>query len=261
MPTTTRTRRLFAAGAIVAATGAPLAFAAPAAAADSPPVVGSTALVASDANPATSESLVIRAFRTNGPGGSQDEFVEVYNNSSAPAQTPGFSLIDSDSDGTRHTIVSSATFPTTIGAHQRVLFVNTASSASQCSTTSGSIPFDQPADISDNGGVGIVETDGNTIADQVGLTGGDTSLGEGGRLAPRAFGEQAYQRKGPDGNQDFQDTNDNRQDFVLTSPTPCSQPAPNLPEVPYAVLLPLLGLGIAGTIGLRRAVPRWTRSS
>src|SRR5215471_18005857 len=48
---------------------------------------------------AASTTLVISEFRTRGPNGAHDEFIEIFNVSTATVDASGFSVMASDSSG------------------------------------------------------------------------------------------------------------------------------------------------------------------
>jgi lamin tail-like protein len=72
---------------------------------------------------ATSTSIVISEFRTRGPNGGNDEFIELYNPSSSPTNIGGWVVKGSNSAGTVSTraIINSGTV---LSAHCHYLLTN-----------------------------------------------------------------------------------------------------------------------------------------
>lgn len=159
---------------------------------------------------------IISQFRTRGPAGGNDEFVEVFNPSSLEVNIGGWTLRGSSPTGTTNV---RATVPpgTVMKPRTFYLFVNTSSSGGY----SGAVAGDQGygTGISDTGGVALVDPAGNVV-DAVGMSSGSAYL-EGIPLAPLSLNQdQAYERKtlscGPD-----RDLDDNVSDFAyLTASHP-----------------------------------------
>ena len=155
--------------------------------------------------------VVISEFRTRGPLGGNDEFVELFNTTASPVDISGWKIRGSNSSGT---VGDRATVPagTTLGPGCFFLATNTAASG-----YSGAVPgnLTYTTGITDDGGLALTLGD-NTILDQVGMSAGSL-FGEGTRLA--VFGstnsDRAYARTPTPG----ADTNDNAADFVMTSPS------------------------------------------
>jgi len=154
---------------------------------------------------AVSTTVVISEFRTRGPKGGNDEFIELYNLSSSPVNIGGWKVMGSNSSGTTST---RATIPAnvTLNSGCHYLFTNTASSG-----YSENVPGDQSysTGITDDGGIAIVN--GTTIIDQVGMSTGSTYK-EGTPLSQTTNNlEQSYQRTDSTGN--VVDTDNNAADF------------------------------------------------
>jgi len=177
----------------------------------------------------SSTTVVISEFRTNGPNGESDEFVELYNLSDSPVSIGGWNVNGSDaSAGT--TTLATITAGVVLGAHCHYLLANTSTSGGPYS---GSIAPDQTCstEISDEGG--IVLLDGTTIVDQVGMSAG-SAYKEGTVLAPLAGNlNRSYERKPGGASGSGQDTDDNASDFTVSAP---SDPQ-NLNSVPPTVAL------------------------
>jgi hypothetical protein len=173
---------------------------------------------------AVSNTVVISEFRTRGPKGGNDEFIELYNLSSSPVNIGGWKVAGSNDTGATST---RATIPanTTLNAGCHYLLANTAASG-----YSETVTPDQTyaTGITDDGGIAIIN--GTTIIDAVGMSTG-SAYKEGTTLAQKTNNlEQSYQRMDSVGN--VVDTDNNAADFVYsTSPTPqnlsasCGAPA------------------------------------
>jgi Lamin Tail Domain len=159
---------------------------------------------------AASPNVVISEFRTRGPAGGNDEFVELYNRSAAPVAIGGWQILGSSNTaptGARATITAGRIIDP--GCHYLV----------PGSAYSGSVAGDQApygTGISDNGGVAVA-LPGGSIVDQVGVTTTGTAYREGNALTTQLTTnvDRSYARKSGGA----QDTDDNLSDFVLTSPS------------------------------------------
>jgi hypothetical protein len=132
--------------------------------------------------------IVISEFRTRGPGGAYDEFVEIFNPSENLIDVGGWKLSASNDAGTAST---RATIPNGVNLlpGQHYLFAKSTS-------YSGPASPDQTygTGITDNGGIALLDASGNII-DQVGMSNGSLYR-EGQPLAPMsADANQSYQRK------------------------------------------------------------------
>jgi predicted extracellular nuclease len=156
-------------------------------------------------------SVVISEFRTRGPIGGNDEFVELFNPTAAPVDISGWTIQGSNSTGTTSV---RATIPTNtiLGAGCYFLVVNSTATTGYSGSVGGNLTF--TTGITDDGGVALRV--GTTSVDQVGMSAG-SAFGEGTRLA--AFGstngDRAYARTPSPGS----DTGDNATDFVMTTPS------------------------------------------
>ncbi|MDE3088446.1 MAG: LysM peptidoglycan-binding domain-containing protein [Chloroflexota bacterium] len=161
-----------------------------------------------------STHVVISQFRTRGPRGGNDEFIELYNPTSAVMNISGWLIKVSNGSGTVDTRVTiSATIQLATGQHY--LIAN-----SSADGYSGSVTANQSytADITDDGGIALTMPDG-TVIDQVGMSSGST-FKEATVLAPLTTNvDRAYERKlgGSSGN--CYDANNNAADFYLQTPS------------------------------------------
>ena len=161
---------------------------------------------------AVSTTVVISEFRTRGPNGGNDEFVEIYNLSSTPVNISGWRLRASSATGStsnRATIPNNVTLQP--GCHY--LLTNTG--------YSGTVAGDQTysTGITDGGGIAIVSDDG-TIVDQVGLSAG-SAFKEGTPLTPLTTSEnRGYERKPGGMVGSGTDTDVNANDFEVKGSDP-----------------------------------------
>ncbi|MEK6279606.1 MAG: lamin tail domain-containing protein [Acidobacteriota bacterium] len=157
--------------------------------------------------------LLISEFRTRGPAGAADEFVEIYNPTTSTLIIGGLKIRTSNSAGTisdRVIIVAG----TTLGPGCHYLAAN-----SSAGGYSGSVPADQAyaTGLADDGGIAVTGSNGANIIDAVGMSSG-SSYNEGTPLAPLANNvNRSYERKpgGTFGN--GTDTNHNVVDFLLNT--------------------------------------------
>src|SRR3954462_12514204 len=127
------------------------------------------ALAVTSVSSAASADVVISELRVRGPSGGSDEFVELYNPSSAAVDVGGWKLNGSNASSTTST---RATIPTgtSIPAHGHFLFTNSSTSGGPYS---GAVPGDRTygTGITDDGGIAVLRPN-DTIVDQVGLSPG-----------------------------------------------------------------------------------------
>jgi hypothetical protein len=174
--------------------------------------------------------LVISQFRTRGPLGADDEFIELYNPSNVPVNISGWLIKKSSDCG--QVIVDLLTIRPGVVLLPGQRFL----AASQSSKLESSDQMFSLA-IADGGGLALVQPNGN-IVDQVGLC-ASTQFREGLPLPP-LIGDynQGYARKPVSGIRGCQDTNRNENDFyaLLPSEPRGMETAPSLcPGVPTAV--------------------------
>ncbi len=187
-------------------------------------------------SPTPTHLLVISEFRTRGPNGASDEFVELYNNSDTPIEISGWKIRGSSNSGnisTRLTIASDTVLP----ARGHFLATNSAG-------YSGSVTGDQTysSGIANDGGIALA-TASDSIVDAVGMSAG-SAFREGMHVAPLpGDANQSYERKPGGASGSTQDSSDNFTDFQLltpsdpqnlsSNPTPGPSPGPSpSPSVP-----------------------------
>jgi hypothetical protein len=153
--------------------------------------------------------LVISEFRSRGPNGEGDEFVELYNPTGAGTTIDGWKI--QYSSGCGEVVATLATIPagTSLLAGQHYLL------AANVSTVSGA---DQTftAALTDQGGLALV-TSADQVVDRAGMC-ITTSFHEGMNLIPFTQDlNQSYERL-PGGATACYDTDNNEGDFALISP-------------------------------------------
>ncbi len=157
--------------------------------------------------------LVISEFRSRGPLGENDEFVEIYNPYAAAINIGSWTIRTSTGCSTTTTVLVTIPASTLLKPGQHYLVAATGSS-----TANEADGIFTPG-IDDNGGVGLFSFNG-TVQDMAGMC-ATTLYREGNFLAPLVQGNellnQAYERK-PVGASSCYDTSDNARDFALIAP-------------------------------------------
>ncbi|MBK6792330.1 MAG: lamin tail domain-containing protein [Anaerolineales bacterium] len=158
-------------------------------------------------------NVFISEFRTRGPNGADDEFIEIFNASGGSIALNGWKIRKSSGCGTTLTDLA------TIGA------VNIAPGqyylVAKSGTYSGFVTPDltyTTAGVADDGGLALVDASARVI-DQAGLC-VDTTYKEGTALsALNATVNQSYERKSGGSAGSCKDTDNNSADFILNSAT------------------------------------------
>ncbi len=165
---------------------------------------------------ATSSTVVVSEFRFRGPSGGNDEFIELYNLSSAPVDIGGWKLNGSNNAGTTST---RATIPagTILAAGCHYLLTN----ATATTGYSGAVPGDATfaTGVTDDGGVAVL-LPANAIVDMVGLSAG-SAYKEGTPLISlgSSNADRGYERKPGGSAGNGTDTDNNASDFQLLTPS------------------------------------------
>ncbi len=172
-------------------------------------------LAASGIATTASAGILISEFRTRGPGGGNDEFIEIWNNSGIAVNIGGYTVRGSNNAGTNSV---RATVPggTILGAGCYYLFTNSATTGGYSGLVPGNTTF--ATGITDDGGIAIVNA-AAAIVDQAGMSAG-SAYKEGTVLATTPLNNnQSYERKpgGVSGNS--LDTNNNANDFLFNAAT------------------------------------------
>jgi hypothetical protein len=173
--------------------------------------------------------LVISEFRTRGPNGTSDEFVELFNPSSAAVNIGGWKIGNSSSCGTSlSTLVTVATGVVLQPGGHYLVAANGGSltiTADQTFSTS----------ISDDGGIALVDAEGDVI-DRVGMC-ISTQYREGTPLTPLSgSSDQSYARNPIGAASGCYDVNNNAADFSLISPSAPQNRSSPLAMCPGVVL-------------------------
>jgi len=180
---------------------------------------------------AVSTTIVISEFRTRGPNGASDEFVELFNLSASSVNVGGWTLRGSNNAGTtsiRATVPAGTVIPS--GCHY--LITNSSTTGGPYSgAVAGNLTY--ATGITDDGGVAILDG-AAVIIDQVGMSAG-SAYKEGTTLPPLLTSvDRGYERLpgGPSGS--GTDTDDNLANFQLLTPSQpenaasaCVQATPN----------------------------------
>ena len=151
--------------------------------------------------------VVISEFRTSGPDGGYDEFIEIFNRTNAPVDMGDWEIRRSSSGGSKYHVYD---FPSVFSLEAGQYYLIAGSSYS------GSVEADDGDDIkvADNGGLALLDDIG-TIIDAVGMDAGSAYL-EGDPLAPLSgSSDHSYFRM----ENGCTDTDDNDADFFLQSPS------------------------------------------
>jgi hypothetical protein len=171
------------------------------------------------ATPSAPHHIVISEFRTSGPLGANDEFIELFNPTGSPINIGGWSISVSSGCGTSLSTPVYIYFGTVLqpGQHYLVATYQTYSSISTA---------DQRfyPGIADNGGIALVSS-GNVV-DMVGMC-ASTYFLEGTFLTPlTGVIDHSYERK-LGGDTSCYDTSNNATDFKLIAPSdPLTQASP-----------------------------------
>ena len=163
---------------------------------------------------AVSSTVVISEFRTVGPNGGNDEFIELYNLSNSAVDISGWTIRGSN-NAAGVSIRLTVSAGTSIPAHGHFLATNSAASG-----YSGSVPGNQTytTGITNDGGIALFNASA-TIIDQVGMSTG-SAYKEGTVLTALTTNtNRGYERKPGGANGSTQDTDNNSTDFQLLTPS------------------------------------------
>ena len=197
--------------------------------------------------PLVTREVLISEFRLSGPGGSEDDYIELYCNRNTDCDISGISLRGYDPVNAGD---FSMTFPpqTIIPARQYFLVADTRGySLASYGSPDIDVALSQPPESEfgfyfyDNEGLQLIGADEPTVIDSVGFIGGGnqenyvegTGLQRSGGIMPsRPADQYAYVRKRTLATQGLpQDTDNNANDFVLVSVTGNFHPGITAPPV------------------------------
>ena len=172
-------------------------------------------LVTAGAATVASANILISEFRTRGPAGGNDEFIEIWNNSGIAVNIGGYTLRGSNNAGV-NSVRATVPAGTLLNAGCYYLFTNATLTTGYSGAVPGNTTF--TVGITDDGGIAIADG-AAVILDQAGMSAG-SAYKEGAILATTPLNNnQSYERKpgGPSGNS--LDTNNNATDFTLNAAT------------------------------------------
>ena len=165
-------------------------------------VTGSATITIAPEPPGT--SVVLNELASRGPNGSDDEFIELRNDSASSVQVGGWRIMRSDRNGAT-TVLHTLPSGRTLGPGCHYLLAH-----------NGFIFYGPPPDdrygnqYDDDGGVALVMPDGS-IVDQVGMS-NTSAYREGAPLSPLPHDSDTRRTYGRAG----RDTNDNQSDFRVS---------------------------------------------
>src|SRR5260221_6574054 len=137
-------------------------------------------LLLSSGAPAASSTVLISEFRTRGPNGANDEFVELFNASNASVNIGGFTVMASDSSGGTGLVKQIPAGTVMLSRHFYLLANNGTQGYS--GSTAPNLTYTQG--IPDTGGIALLNA-GSALIDAVGMSAG-SAYKEGTPLAPLA---------------------------------------------------------------------------
>ena len=159
---------------------------------------------------AASPNILISEFRTRGPSGGNDEFVEIWNNSGVAVNIGGYTLRGSNNAGTvsvRATVAAG----TLLNPGCYYLFTNNNTTGPYSGSVPGNTTY--ATGFTDDGGIAIFNSAAVSV-DQVGMSAG-SAYKEGTTLAPTVTNlNQSYERKPGGGSGNSLDTDNNGNDFI-----------------------------------------------
>ena len=169
-------------------------------------------------------SVLISEFRFNGPNGSADEFIELYNNSNADVNLTGWTIVAPAGTGGGGVLTG---LSGSIRPRQHYLVApsdySVASYPADAGTTAAPDAAYTGGAFLDDGGARLVDPNG-TVVDSVGFSSTNgvgfregAGMSPSGGITPGESDQYSYVRKLTTGFP--QDTNDNAADFVLISTT------------------------------------------
>jgi uncharacterized repeat protein (TIGR01451 family) len=154
--------------------------------------------------------LLISEFRTRGPNGASDEFIEIYNPTLSTLTIGGLKIRASNNAGT---VSDRVTIPagTTLLSGRHYLVTNNTANTGYSGAVAGNQTY--TTGIADDGGVSLTGSNGTSIIDSVGL-GTGSAYKEGTTLVPLTNSvNQSYERKPGGAFGNGTDTDNNAADF------------------------------------------------
>ncbi len=163
--------------------------------------------------PVAPNHIVISEFRTNGPGGAGDEFIELYNPSAVSVDIGGWKIRRSSACGTTLATIVTIPLNTILAPGQHYLAGGpsfTPAPQPEATYTSG---------VADSGGIGLTLPDETVIADQVGLCSTTTYKEQTPLPALAGNLNRSYERKLGGAAGSCYDTDNNVVDFQVVTPS------------------------------------------
>ncbi len=158
--------------------------------------------------------LLISEFRTRGPNGAADEFIEIYNPTLSTQTIGGLRIRISNNAGS---VSDRITIPlgTTLLSGRHYLVTNSSANTGYSAAVPGNQTY--AAGIADDGGIVITGSNATSIIDAVGVSSG-SAYKEGTTLVPLTNSvNQSYERKPGGASGNGTDTNNNAGDFLLNA--------------------------------------------
>ncbi len=169
-----------------------------------------TPTITATSTPVAPTYLVISEFRTRGPIGTSDEFIEIFNPTGAAVSIGGWQIKKSSACGTSLSVLVTIAANTILLPGQYFLAAAIGASSPAADQTFS-------ASISDEGGLALVDRAGNVV-DQAGMC-INTLYHEGTTLPPLTENaDKSYQRKPGGSSGACYDIGSNAADFILVAP-------------------------------------------
>ncbi len=185
---------------------------------------GSGAVQAAPVNTPQHDNVVISEFRTRGPLGATDEFIELFNPTSAPIPIGGWQIWAATSSSTSTIPLFIIPDGVTLASGRHYLVANNTTGAGYSGGVAADGTYNSNT-IPDNGGILLTTADDTVLVDRVGMSATTLYL-EGAALTPLlGIEDQSYERKPGGSLGSCTDLDNNATDFSLLAP-PDTSPDP-----------------------------------
>ena len=188
-------------------------------------------------SPPVALSVVISEFRTTGPNGGNDEFIELFNPTSGPVPIGGWTLRKSTGCGAGTSLVATINSGVTLNPGHHYLI----GGASYSGTVTANQSFPASQGIADNGGIALLN--GSTFMDRAGMCSSTTYFETSPLIPLSTQTDRSYDRKANSSGLCI-DSNNNLADFFARTPsdpqnmssalTLCGNPTPTPTALPKA---------------------------